>query len=42
MRQAAPDPMVLRGLVERLEYRAGWTFTLADIDRGQGSEGASV
>lgn len=42
MRQAAPDPEPLRYLVDRLSYRPGWTFDLADIDRGQGSEGLTL
>jgi hypothetical protein len=42
MRQAAPDPEPLRYLVERVSYRPGWTFRLADIDRGQGSEGLTL
>jgi len=39
MRQTAPEPTVLLSLVERLAYRPEWTFGVADIDRGQGSEG---
>lgn len=42
MRQAAPDPAPLSYLVDRLSYRPGWTFRLADIDRGQGSEGLTL
>jgi hypothetical protein len=42
MRQVAPDPELLAGLVGRLEYKDGWTFGLADIDRGQGSEGLTL
>jgi hypothetical protein len=42
MRQIAPDPEPLRALVDRLEYRDGWTFGLADLDRGQGSEGLTL
>lgn len=42
MWQTAPDPEVLRYLIERLAYRPGWTFKLADIDRGQGSEGLTL
>jgi hypothetical protein len=42
VRQAAPDPTVLFELVEQLAYRPGWTFTLEDIDRGQGSEGLTL
>lgn len=39
MRQQADDPTILAKLVAALSYRPGWTFKLADIDRGQGSEG---
>lgn len=39
MRQEAPDPTILRSLVEQLAYRPGWRFRLEDLDRGQGSEG---
>lgn len=35
----APYPEELRDLVEKLEYRPGWSFQLNHIDRGQGSEG---
>jgi len=42
VRQTAPEPEVLRYLVDRLSYRPGWTFGLADIDRGQGSEGLTL
>lgn len=42
MRQEAPDPVVLRGLVDCLEYKAGWRFSLEDIDRGQGSRGLTL
>lgn len=42
MRQIAPEPKLLTGLVERLKYKAGWKFTLGDIDRGQGSEGLTL
>lgn len=37
--QQSPFPEILRSLVERLEYRPGWTFRLEHLDRGQGSEG---
>lgn len=33
MRQYAPFPHELAELVERLRYRPGWTFKLADIER---------
>jgi hypothetical protein len=42
MRQVAPDPTILHQLVEALAYKPGWVFTLADIDRGQGSEGLTL
>jgi hypothetical protein len=42
MRQEAPDPEALHDLVGRLEYRRGWSFALADIDRGQGSAGLTL
>lgn len=42
MAQAAPFPEPLRYLVDRLSYRPGWTFRLAHIDRGQGSEGLTL
>lgn len=42
MTQLAPYPEILAGLVERLTYRAGWRFTLADLDRGQGSAGLTL
>lgn len=40
--QISPRPTELFDLVEKLEYRPGWTFTLADIDRGQGSSGLTL
>ena len=42
MRQTAPDPTELFDLVDKLEYRPGWTFTLADVDRGQDSAGLTL
>jgi hypothetical protein len=36
---SAPYPQELADLVDQLEYRPGWTFSLEDRDRGQGSEG---
>lgn len=42
MRQEAPYPGVLAGLVDRLRYRTGWRFELADLDRGQGSAGLTL
>lgn len=37
--QVAPYPTLLQSLIERLEYREGWTFSLVHMDRGQGSVG---
>lgn len=42
LRQAAPVPTELYELVETLTYRPGWTFTLKELDRGQGSEGLTL
>lgn len=43
IRQTAPDPVELRAIVEAIEYRPRWTFTLVDdLDRGQGSEGLTL
>jgi hypothetical protein len=42
MRQTAPDPRPLHALVNALDYKPGWTFTLEDIDRGQGSAGLTL
>jgi len=42
MRQVAPYPETLARLVDALAYKPGWTFTLTDIDRGQGSEGLTL
>ena len=42
MRQVAPDPEILFELVDNLSYRPGWTFSLEDVDRGQGSEGLTL
>jgi len=42
MRQEAPYPGALAYLAERLSYRPGWTFRLAHLDRGQGSEGLTL
>lgn len=42
MRQVAPYPAVLRELVEQLQYKAGWSFWLRDLDRGQGSLGLTL
>lgn len=42
MRQEAPYPEALAQLLEGLAYKPGWTFTLSDIDRGQGSRGLTL
>jgi len=42
MHQTAPYPDPLKYLVDRLEYRRGWRFELADLDRGQGSKGLTL
>jgi hypothetical protein len=45
IRQQAPGSSldVLSGLVDRLSYRDGWEFLLADeLDRGQGSKGTTL
>jgi hypothetical protein len=42
MHQEAPDPVLLRGLIGGLEYKAGWSFSLEDINRGQGSKGLTL
>lgn len=45
MRQEAPYPAILADLLSRLDYTPGgreWTFTLDDIDRGQGSAGLTL
>jgi hypothetical protein len=42
VRQIAPDPVELQDLVAHLMYKPRWVFTLADTDRGQGSEGLTL
>jgi hypothetical protein len=42
MTQTAPYPELLGSLVERIEYRPGWGLALADVDRGQGSNGLTL
>jgi hypothetical protein len=42
MLQTAPWPEALEDLVAHLEYRPGWKFSLAHIDRGQGSTGLTL
>lgn len=41
-RQEAPDPQPLRDLIADLRYRRGWSFSLTDLDRGQGSKGLTL
>jgi hypothetical protein len=40
--QTAPYPDALAELVNALKYRDGFTFRLAEMDRGQGSEGLTL
>lgn len=40
--QKAPYPTQLADLVKNTRYRPGWTVRLANIDRGQGSEGTTL
>lgn len=40
--QVAPYPDELNDLVEALDYKRGWEFSLASVDRGQGSEGLTL
>lgn len=40
--QKAPFPTELSTLVDGLVHRPKWTFTLEDLDRGQGSEGLTL
>lgn len=45
MRQTAPYPHALADLLTRFSYSAPgreWAFTLADVDRGQGSVGLTL
>jgi hypothetical protein len=42
MRQVAPYPTELAELVRGARYRPGWTLTLYDMDRGQGSAGLTL
>lgn len=42
LKQEAPFPELLAGLVDRLVYRPNWRFRLANHDRGQGSEGLTL
>lgn len=42
MTQTAPYPELLRDLVDHLTYKDGWSFSLQDIARGQGSQGLTL
>jgi hypothetical protein len=42
MRQDAPYPHLLETLVEKINYKRGWTFSLENLDRGQGSMGLTL
>jgi hypothetical protein len=42
MKQIAPDSDILKSIINATKYKEGWSFTLADIDRGQGSEGLTL
>lgn len=42
MHQDAPYPRALADLIDKLEYRPGFGFRLADVDRGQGSKGLTL
>lgn len=43
-RQIGPDDAadVLAALVPRVTYKPGWTFQLAEVDRGQGCQGLTL
>lgn len=42
MEQVAPYPDALAEMVLKLQYRPGWCFRLAYLDRGQGSKGLTL
>jgi hypothetical protein len=42
MKQSAPYPSQLSNLVELVQYKQGWEFSLRDMDRGQGSKGLTL
>src|SRR5262245_49599566 len=42
MTQVAPYPHDLEAIVADLEFRPGWTFTLAHVPRGQGCTGLTL
>lgn len=43
-RQVGPDEStaILAALIPRITYKPGWTFELAEIDRGQGCQGLTL
>ena len=42
LEQRAPYPHTLAALVKGLKYKAGWSFHLGHVDRGQGSVGLTL
>ena len=42
LRQEAPYPTALGELVDALDYKPTWSFTLESMDRGQGSRGLTL
>lgn len=40
--QEAPYPKELRDLVASVVYKAGWSFELGNVDRGQGCSGLTL
>lgn len=42
MTQQASFPIPLAALVDSVSYREGWTFRLADLNRGQGCSGLTL
>lgn len=42
MAQVAPYPVLLEQLVQVTSYRRNWSFSLEDLDRGQGSRGLTL
>jgi hypothetical protein len=40
--QTSPWPEALERLVDKLTYKKGWTFSLEERDRGQGSVGLTL
>lgn len=42
MQQRALYPTTLAALVDQVKYKPGWSFTLGEVDRGQGSHGLTL